>query len=164
MPNSNLHSNAHMVLPTLTDEAASKQLHELNADVINDIISLVGGEDAFYKLHEDVNKKGVEVLFEVLSDTKAVADTYHNHKTEILAFCRRAADCVGKNSITQLIAKNLGGDESEWLDEIGEALYTRREDLNLTDSRLDVILTCVIGIVVSELCSVFAEMQIGYED
>ena len=157
-------SNAHMVLATLTDEAASGQLHQLDTDVINDIIKLVGGEEAFAETYEKANKNGVDGAFEALSVSKAVADVYHDHKPEILAFCRKAADCVGKGSTTELIAAELGGDANDWLDEIGEALHTERESLDITHSKAGIILTCVVGIVISELCAVFAEMQVGYED
>ena len=154
MTNSN---QAHLVIATLTDEAASKQLCELDTDTIRDLVVFVGGEDAFYLAHEDVAENGINEQFEALSSADETAAIYHKHKAELLRFCDQYADSVGQDSATKLIAKKLGLDGEQALNEINEALNTH-------NSKTDEVLACVIGIALTEMSAVFADMCFGMEE
>lgn len=156
--NNQTKSNAHMVLATLTDEAASTMLNGMDFNTINDLVLLVGGEQSFDENYERVGKDGVIAVFGNFKPAD-IEDVYFKHKAELLRFCRNYADCVGKNSITDLVMDKLEPENSEYL-EVGVVLHADREELAKLPKAYPV-LSCILGIALSELCSAFEEMQIG---
>ena len=163
-----------IVAATLTDEAASNSLYDLDSDVILDVIEIVGGENRFHEIYKitDESKAAASLSVPALVHTKNIKikmangklidDIYNKHKNEIIDFCTKAVNALGGLSLVAHVTKLANDDgESYTEDEImlglyaGEGVAQTRNDAKIDARRV------AICLVVEELIATYSDMNYG---
>lgn len=171
---------------TLTDEAASNSLYELEQDVILDVIEFMGGEHRFHAIYKDIEStshvdstsqsaavhvpalKRSKIPSVKEANGKLVSKFYDKHKDEIIRFCGVALSHRGFDSLVAYVTEETKKDGDDYTqDDIALALYAgegvkypvERKTI-LKHAKIDAE-RIAISIVAEELMSTYIDMNYG---